>query len=272
MQRITTSLDACRTDEQRNLLKLACSTALAAGQLIKDRYDQPHDIQMKGAINLVTETDLAAEALILEQLARETPGIPVMAEESENSLNVRDQARYWVVDPLDGTTNFAHGVPHFAVSIALIEAGKPLVGAIYHPMLDELYLGAAGCGAWLNDRQIQVTQTDKPINALIATGFPYDIEQTINRVMEQMQRVLPAVRDIRRAGAAALDLAFVACGRLDGFYEMNLQPWDTAAGWLLVLEAGGQLSDFSGNEYSPFMDQILASNGKLHAALQDLVR
>ena len=272
MQRIAPCLDACHNDEQRNLLKIACQTALTAGQLIKDRYDQPHDIRMKGVINLVTETDLAAEALILEALARVTPDIGVMAEESEDALSVRSQARYWVVDPLDGTTNFAHGVPHFAVSIALIEAGQPLVGAIYHPMLDELYSGAAGSGAWLNGRTMQVTQTDKPINALIATGFPYDIEQTVDRVMEQMGRVLPAVRDIRRAGAAALDLAFVACGRLDGFYEMNLQPWDTAAGWLLVREAGGQLSDFSGNDYSPFMDQILASNGKLHTALQDLVR
>lgn len=271
MMSINDALSRCTSPAVQQVLRIACTTAVAAGALIKQRFNQPHDIRKKGAINLVTETDLAAEAFILEALQRETPAIPVMAEESSQSLAVRDQPLYWVVDPLDGTTNFAHGVPHFAVSIALIEAEQPKVAAIYHPILDELYCASLGGGAWLNDRQLHVTRTDALIDALVATGFPYDIDQTLPQVIRQLERVLPAVRDIRRAGAAALDLAYVASGRLDGFYEINLQPWDTAAGWLLVTEAGGRLSDFNGAPYSPFVPQTLATNGLLHPALQHLL-
>ncbi|MGE4560477.1 MAG: inositol monophosphatase family protein [Desulfobulbus sp.] len=272
MPKIDQALTHCATMELKRLLRVAGEAALAAGHLIKNRFHQPHTIRMKGAIDLVTETDLASEALILEILASETPGIPVMAEESPQSLDVRSQPLYWVVDPLDGTTNFAHGLPHFAVSIALLDSGKPQIGAVYHPMLDELYCASQGGGTWLNDQQVRVTRTSELINALVATGFPYDIKQTLPTVLSQMQRVLPAVRDIRRAGAAALDLAYVACGRLDGFYEINLQPWDTAAGWLLVEEAGGTLSDFHGSPYSPFFPQTLATNGQLHAALLQLLQ
>jgi len=272
MHRTEHALSQCPTPECRHLLDIACTAAMSAGRLIRDRFHQPHDIRMKGVINLVTETDLAAEALILDHLARATPDIPVMAEESAQSTTVRSEARYWVVDPLDGTTNFAHGVPHFAVSIALLEQGSPRVGAVYHPMLDELYCASRGGGAWLNRQQVHVTRTDELIKALVATGFPYDIDQTLPVVLRQLGQVLPAVRDIRRAGAAALDLAYVACGRLDGFYEINLQPWDTAAGWLLVEEAGGRLSDFGGAPYSPFVPQTLASNGRLHTALVQLLQ
>jgi myo-inositol-1(or 4)-monophosphatase len=272
MHRIEHALRHCAFPQLQRFLSIACSAAITAGQLIKTRFHQPHDIRMKGTINLVTETDLASEALILETLARETPAIPIMAEESAQSLGVRSQPLYWVVDPLDGTTNFAHGLPHFAVSIALLEDGIPKVGAIYQPMLDELYCASLGGGAWLNARRVSVTSTDKLINALVATGFPYDIDQTLPEVIRQLHQVLPAVRDIRRAGAAALDLAYVACGRLDGFYEINLQPWDTAAGWLLVEEAGGCLSDFIGEPYSPFGTQTMATNNRIHSALLQLLQ
>lgn len=268
---INNALSCCTSPAVQHVLHIACATAVAAGSIIKQQFNQPHDIRKKGIINLVTETDLAAEAHILKALLRETPGIPVMAEESSQSISVRNQPLYWVVDPLDGTTNFAHGVPHFAVSIALFEAQQPKVAAIYHPILDELYCASLGGGAWLNDNRLCVTQTDTLIDALVATGFPYDIDQTLPQVIRQLERVLPAVRDIRRAGAAALDLAYVACGRLDGFYEINLQPWDTAAGWLLVTEAGGKLSDFNGAPYSPFVPQTLATNGHLHSALLNLL-
>ncbi len=271
MHTIDNALTGCTNAETQQLLQIACDTALAAGALIKQRYTHPREIRKKGVINLVTETDIAAEALIVKRLQRETPAIPVMAEESAQSLSLRGQSTYWVVDPLDGTTNFAHGIPHFAVSIALLEHEQPKVAAVYHPMLDELFCASLDGGAWLNDRRLHVTKTDLLINALVATGFPYDIEDTLSQVIDQLGRVLPAVRDIRRAGAAALDLAYVACGRLDGFYEINLQPWDTAAGWLLVTEAGGRLSDFSGGPYSPFVPQTLASNGSIHTALQNLL-
>jgi len=268
---INNALAHCISPVIQQFLRIACTTAVTAGSIIKQQFTQPHDIRKKGTINLVTETDLAAEALILKTLQRDTPGIPVMAEESSQPNVVRNQPLYWVVDPLDGTTNFAHGVPHFAVSIALFEAEQPKVAAIYHPILDELYCASLGGGAWLNDNRLRVTHTDTLIDALVATGFPYDIDQTLPQVISQLERVLPAVRDVRRAGAAALDLAYVACGRLDGFYEINLQPWDTAAGWLLVTEAGGRLSDFNGAPYSPFVPQTLATNGHLHSALQNLL-
>ena len=271
MQRISPALKRCTNITQAQLLTTACRAALTAGLLIKDRYNRPHDIAMKGTINLVTETDLAAESAILASLTKDAPGIPVMAEESESTHRLTDARPIWIVDPLDGTTNFAHGFPHFAVSIALIDQGQPLVAAIYHPMLDELFCASKGGGAWLNGAPISVSAADQLINALVATGFPYEVEQTLPIVMRQLAAMLPRVRDIRRAGAAALDLAYVACGRLDGFYEMNLQPWDTAAGWLLVEEAGGCLSDFAGAPFSPSVPQTLASNGRLHQALLQLL-
>jgi myo-inositol-1(or 4)-monophosphatase len=271
MHRITSALNRCADVAQAQLLATACRAALDGGQVVKDHYNQPHDIAMKGVINLVTETDLAAEAAILARLAQDAPGMPVMAEESAGSHQLTDAHPIWIVDPLDGTTNFAHGFPYFAVSIALVDQGRPLVAAIYQPMLDELFCASQGGGAWLNGRPIAVSGADQLINALIGTGFPYEAEQTLDIVMRQLGAMLPKVRDIRRAGAAALDLAYVACGRLDGFYEMNLQPWDTAAGWLLVEEAGGRLSDFSGAEFSPFVPQTLASNGRLHQALLGLL-
>lgn len=271
MNRIQNSLSHCTKNAQKEFLSSACRAALAAGRLIKERYNQPHCITMKGTINLVTETDLAAEAIITASLAKDTPGIPIMAEETAISHAVAAE-RFWVVDPLDGTTNFAHGFPFFAVSIALLDCGRPEVGAIYAPLLDELFCAARGAGSWLNDQTIAVTETNRLIEALIGTGFPYEIEQTLPMVIRQIAAALPRVRDIRRAGAAALDLAYVACGRLDGFYEMNLQPWDTAAGWLLVEEAGGEVSNFSGGQYSPFVPEMLASNGALHRQLLELIQ
>lgn len=272
MNPMSNALNRCTSPTIQELLRIACTTAVAAGAIIKQRFNLPHDIRKKGAINLVTETDLASEALILEILQRETPTIPVMAEESAHTFDVRGQRLYWVVDPLDGTTNFAHGLPHFAVSIALLDNERPIVGAVYHPILDELYCASSGGGAWLNDQQIHVSPTCELINSLVATGFPYEIERTLATVIRHLHTVLPAVRDVRRAGAAALDLAYVACGRLDGFYELDLQPWDTAAGWLLVTEAGGVVSDFCGAPFSPFKPQTLASNGPLHPALLNLMQ
>ena len=271
MNRIQNSLSHCTDNEHRKLLTAACRAALAAGLHIKERYDQPHDITMKGAINLVTETDLASEAIITSSLNKDAPEIPIMAEENADTHALKAE-RLWVVDPLDGTTNFAHGFPFFAVSIALLDHGSPVIGVIYAPLLDELFCAVKGYGAWLNDQAIAVTGTKRLIEALIGTGFPYEIEHTLPEVIRLLETMLPKVRDIRRAGAAALDLAYLSCGRLDGFYEMNLQPWDTAAGWLLVEEAGGRVTDFSGGPYSSFIPKILASNGCLHRQLLELIQ
>ena len=271
MHRIQNSLSLCTENDQRTWLAAACRAALAAGSLIRQRYEQPHTITMKGAIDLMTEADLASEAAITAALAEDTPDIPIMAEETAAS-HATVAERLWIVDPLDGTTNFAHGFPFFAVSIALLDRGKPLVGVVYVPLLDELFFAVSGCGARLNNKTISVTTTSRLIEALVGTGFPYQVEATLPTVMRQMQTLLPRVRDLRRAGAAALDLAYVACGRLDAFYEMDLQPWDTAAGWLLVQEAGGMVSTFAGGSFSPSSPEILASNGILHPQLLPLIQ
>lgn len=271
MNRIEIVSQKCPDQETATLVEAACRAALTGGSIIKNLYDKPHSIQMKGAIDLVTEADLASETAIVTSLHEDVPGIEILAEESSAKVPTEIKKRTWVIDPLDGTTNFAHGIPVFAVSIALLENGLPLIGVVYCPMQDELFCAAAGIGSWLNARQINVTSTSFLIEALLATGFPYNIHDNIETVIRQIKTVLPKVRDVRRAGAAAVDLAWLASGRLDGFWELELKPWDTAAGSLLVQEAGGQISDFSGNDFSCFGNETLASNGVLHSQLVQLL-
>jgi myo-inositol-1(or 4)-monophosphatase len=271
MDRITKTASNCLHPDHRKLLEASCRAALAAGAHIVSLYNQPHEITMKGIINLVTEADFAAEEIILSSLQEDIPGIPCMTEESAATHNKLPGDCFWIIDPLDGTTNFAHGFPFYAVSIAFFAHGKSIVGTVYAPLFDELFCAVKNCGAWLNGSAIRVTKTSRLIQSLIGTGFPYELGTNTTQVMQQFQAVLTNVRDIRRAGAAALDLAYLACGRLDGFYEMNLQPWDTAAGWLLVEEAGGKVTDFKGSTYSPFLAEILASNNALHPQLLRLM-
>lgn len=271
MPSFTNAIKACTSNETKALLTAACRAALTAGAIIRELYDKPHTIKMKGTIDLVTEADVTAEAAIIASLQEDAPGITFMAEESFDGKSEPGNGRIWVIDPLDGTTNFAHGIPLFAVSIALVENKQPILGVIYCPMQDELFVASHGGGAWLNDHEINVTETEFLVQSLVATGFPYDIHKHLSRILAQTQSVLPKVRDIRRCGAAAVDLAYVACGRFDGFWEMELKPWDTAAGCLLVNEAGGRVSDFMDKEYSPFDKEILASNGRLHPLLIELL-
>lgn len=271
MNRIARLIEACSSNELKTYCEAAGRAALTAGGIIRQLYEKPHTIEMKGEIDLVTEADIAAETAIVASLNDDAPGIKILAEESYNDQKNADMGTVWVIDPLDGTTNFAHGIPVFAVSIALLENGQPKVGMIYCPMQDELFCTGLGAGAWMNDKQIEVTDTDFLLQSLVATGFPYDIHKYLADVTRRMQTILPKVRDIRRMGAAAVDLAYVACGRLDGFWEVALKPWDTAAGCLLVEEAGGRVSDFMGQPFSPFKKEILASNGRLHSLLLELV-
>ena len=170
----------------------------------------------------------------------------------------------WIVDPLDGTTNFAHNFPWFAVSVGLWEKGRSKVGAIYSPAVDEFFCAAQGQGAWLNGESIKVSSAISLNESLLATGFPYDVHENSKPVVSTLEAFLVRSQGLRRAGAAALDLAYIACGRLDGFWEIKLKPWDTTAGMLLVEEAGGRLTDFQGEAYTPFLKQILASNGHVH--------
>ncbi len=245
-----------------NLLELAKSAALAAGRLQRENFSQKISIRHKGEIDLVTEIDLASERLISDILA--LSGLPILGEEE---VKTKPQGTYWLVDPLDGTTNYAHGFPWFAPSIALMQDKIPLLGVVYHVMMDELFWAEKGQGAFLNGRPLKVSAQESLSQALLATGFPYNVHDQPEPVVGAFRAFLVRAQGIRRAGAAALDLAYVACGRLDGFWEILLKPWDTAAGVLLVREAKGQVSDFLGQPYDPFVPHIVASNGKIHAEM-----
>ena len=247
--------------DTEHLRRVAEKAAKRAGEFLKENLFRPHRISYKGEIDLVTEADPEAERLVLEVLKEETPEIPVLWEELSK---INPRGLYWLVDPLDGTTNYAHGFPWFGVSIALMEDHRPLVGAIYHPMQEEMFSASRGRGAFLNGYPIKVSETEDPRKALLATGFPYNIHERPEKVTFAFKEFLTRVRGIRRAGAASLDLAYVACGRFDGFWEALLKPWDTAAGVLLVEEAGGRVSDYQGETYNPFKKHLVATNGKIH--------
>jgi len=269
MKRIEDCLQDC-SHEMAGVLKAAAAAALEGGDIIREMYDNPHQIRLKGLIDLVTEADIASEKAILAVLEQRFPGSSVLAEESSADYSEVPAGAVWIVDPLDGTTNFAHGFPYFAVSVAYSIGGMSQVGVIYCPMQNELFCAWKGGGAWLNGRPVSVSAKEILIESLVGTGFPYDIHERLDPVIAQLRKVLPVVRDIRRAGAAALDLAYVACGRLDGFWEMELKPWDTAAGQLLVEEAGGRVTDLKGGDWTPYRQEVLASNGNIHSLLTSL--
>lgn len=252
------------------LLELGCQAAIEGGAILRDLFDNPHQVHLKGAIDLVTEADLASEKKILDLFREKTPEIAILSEESAAEFSEDDHlGPCWVVDPLDGTTNYAHGFPWYAVSIAYTDKGRATIGIVYHVPLNQLFIAVAGHGAWLKSSALQVSRAKSLKSSLLATGFPYNVEQHLEPVIGAIKTVLPLVQGLRRAGAAALDLAMVACGKLDGFWEMNLKPWDTAAGMLLVEEAAGKVSDYKGLPYSPFTDEILATNGLIHRELQE---
>jgi myo-inositol-1(or 4)-monophosphatase len=270
MKRIEGCMTGCG-QELANILKIAVRAALKAGKALRELYDKPHQVSYKGDIDLVTEADICSERIILAVLDRARLNAEILTEESHPIYNEVPTGPVWVIDPLDGTTNFAHGFPWFAVSIAYTEGGRSRVGVIYCPMQNELFCGCLDGGAWLNGKSISVSDVRVLDRSLLATGFPYDVHQKPSEVMELLEAVLIRVQGIRRAGAAALDLAYVACGRLDGFWEIKLKPWDTAAGQLLLEEAGGKISDFRGGTYSTFIPEILATNGLIHEELLSVI-
>jgi myo-inositol-1(or 4)-monophosphatase len=252
------------------LLEDARQAVSEAGSLIARNFRLPKDIRKKGNNDLVTETDVAVEELLKERLAGLLPGSRILAEESASQAGLGD--RTWIIDPLDGTTNFAHGLPFVACSVALWHEGAPLLGLINLPLLGELFTARRGAGAFCNGEPIRVSETEQLSQGLVATGFPYDINTYLPEILEHLGRMLPRTRGVRRPGAAALDLAYVACGRYDGFYERALKPWDTAAGILLVEEAGGRVSRYDQSvPYSPGDSSILASNGLIHAQMSNLL-
>ena len=239
---------------------------LDAGEILRDGFFGKKEIQKKGSVDLVTEYDIKIEAFLKEKLAQKYEGFEFVGEESFKGELPK---RAILVDPIDGTTNFVHHIVYTCISVAIWEDGEPKEGAIYNPILGEYFYAKRGEGAFLNGERIEVSETERLIDALLATGFPYTKTQKgadFRFVIESMEKLLPKSRDIRRLGSAAIDLAYVACGRFAGFYEVNLKPWDVAAGILLVQEAGGKITNHRGEPYR-FGDIIVASNGTIHEEL-----
>jgi myo-inositol-1(or 4)-monophosphatase len=247
------------------MLNFAIRVARDAGRLLRDRMGTTIDIDHKGSINLVTDVDLASEKLIREAISTYYPRHEILAE--EGGLSKTSSEYRWVVDPLDGTTNYAHGYPIFCVSIALECRGEVVLGVVYDPMRDELFAAERGTGATLNNRPIHVSKIDDLMQGLLSTGFPYDIRTAKLTNLDHWSNFALNAQALRRDGAAALDLCYVACGRFDGFWELNLAPWDTAAGALMVHEAGGLVTDFSGGSFSNYKPEIVASNGLIHEGM-----
>jgi len=252
-------------------LAVAVEAALAAGRLQRHYFRSDLKIKKKGVIDLVTEADLVVEQDIRDRLARHFPSHTVLGEEAAQSAPAGASPFRWIVDPIDGTTNFAHGLPLFCVSIALEIQGRVEVGVVYAPMLDELFTAERGMGARLNGRLMAVTQESSLIDSLLVTGFPPQAAEHRAEQLAVFGEFLSRARAVRRLGSAALDLAFVAAGRFDGFWEHSLHAWDVAAGALLVQEAGGRVSDFRGGEFDNFGGQLLASNGRIHDRLVEVL-
>lgn len=254
----------------KQLLDSAIPIARTAGDLLAKNLGGLRTVEMKGAINLVTEMDRRAEDLIVSSLVKQFPDCAIVAEEG----SARDSANgfAWYIDPLDGTTNYAHGLPVFCVSMGLWRHDQPVCGIVYHPMGREMFTATAGGGAFLGDRRLRVSQTTDLGNAILATGFPYDIRDTEFDNLDHFARFAKSARAIRRMGAAALDLAWTAAGRFDGFWEMKLSPWDFAAATIICQEAGALVTDFQGRQFTLAHGQAVAANPTLHPQLLDVIR
>ena len=249
------------------MLNFAIETAREAGQLLLEKFDRGISVMKKGDINLVTEADLASEALIIERIKSYYPKHSILAEESGEAVVIGGDSTWkWIIDPLDGTTNYAHGYPCFCVTLALEHNGEIVVGVTYDPTRNELFAAEKGGGASLNNKPIRVSSTDILGDALLCTGFPYDIKERDNFTRHLTEMLLKS-RGVRRDGSAAIDMAYVACGRFDGFWEEGLHAWDVAAGVLLIEEAGGQISYYDGSKFSIYAPPICASNGLIHAQM-----
>ena len=246
------------------MLNFAMETAREAGQILLEKFGRNIKISKKGDIDLVTEADLAAEKLIVEKIKSYYPRHTILAEES--GLNDVTSEFKWIIDPLDGTTNYAHGYPCFAVNIALEYQGSIIVAVTYDPTRNEMFSAEKGQGANLNGRKIHVSETEKLGNALLVTGFPYNFAQKAD-FAKNLTNFLLNARGVRRDGSAAIDMAYIACGRFDGFWEEGLNPWDMAAGVLLIEEAGGQLSTYENTPFNLYKPPVCGSNGLIHAEM-----
>lgn len=250
------------------MVEVLCKLAKEAGEMFKEGFDANKEITYKSEIDLVTQYDLNIELFLKKRLQEECSGFTIVGEETGGDKLVYEKTIY--IDPIDGTTNFVHGLKQCAISIGAYIEGVPYAGVVYNPITEELFSAQQGKGAFCNDQKLQVSTTDSLQSALLATGFPYtklERGKDYEWVMQTLGKILPASRDIRRLGSAALDLCYVAKGHFDGYYELNLKPWDMAAGILMVTEAGGTISCKEGNTFNFDKKVLVASNGKIHNAL-----
>jgi myo-inositol-1(or 4)-monophosphatase len=254
------------TPPDPRLLATAIEIVTAAGAIQRARFGSAVKVDKKGVIDLVTEVDVEVERMARTLLGSRFPDHDILAEELGGDSS--GASHRWVFDPLDGTTNFAHGVPIFCSSLALEIDGEAVVGAVFDPNRQELFTAERGVGAWLNGAPLRVSSTDRLIDALLVTGFPYDVHETLDDVIALFSAFVGSARAIRRLGSAAIDLCWVAAGRMDGFWEERLMPWDTRAGALLVEEAGGRVSGLDGAPWDPAGGHLLATNGLLHDQMQ----
>jgi myo-inositol-1(or 4)-monophosphatase len=253
-------------EPMKRFLDVAVQAATEAGSILRTEFDRPKEISYKGEIDIVTESDRRAEALIVKRLRAEFPDHAIVAE--EGGTGAAAGAKYcWHVDPLDGTTNFAHGYPCFAVSLGLLEDGEPIAAAVLNPFANELFTASRGGGAFLNQKKIHVSPITRLAESLVCTGFPPKQRRNSTNMNYYWEFTLRS-HGVRRDGSAALDLCSVACGRFEAFWEFGLNSWDTAAGILLVTEAGGTVTDIAGGPYKAGAAELLATNGHIHAEMQ----
>lgn len=251
------------------LKRVALKAAKEGGAILMEYFGKVKSIDYKGEINLVTEADRRSEEVILRIIKDSYPDHRILAEETGDSGEC--SSFKWIIDPLDGTTNYAHGYPCFCVSLAIEHEGDVIYSAIYDPMREELFTAEKGKGAHLNGKAIKVSSTKKLNQSLLCTGFPYDVRNDMNSNILHFSNFLLRAQAVRRDGSAALDLCYTAAGRFDGFWEQKLHPWDVAAGSLLVTEAGGKLSNFKGENFSIYSKEIVASNGMIHHQMVEVL-
>lgn len=254
------------TPDLGRMREVAVAAAREAGAILQDHARRGFRVEHKNVVNLVTDADRRAEEAIVAALHKAFPDHEILAEE-EGLREARASAWRWVIDPLDGTTNFAHGLPLYCVSIGLEHGGRPVLGVVLDPTRDELFVGEAGSGATVNGAPLHVSRTATLDAALLVTGFAYDIRETADNNLDHFSRFALRAQGVRRLGAAALDLCYVAAGRFDGFWELKLRPWDMAAGVVILREAGGRITDFAGQPHSIYGTQLVASNGLIHEAM-----
>lgn len=250
-------------------LKEAEEIAQRAGKMLRENINNPGEIFFKGAVDLVTDFDNRAQRMIFDHLSACFPDHDFVGEEGLNKDRGREFR--WIIDPLDGTTNYAHGFPIFCVSLALERKGEVVLGLVYDPMKGEMFSAVKKEGAFLNGKKIHVSSVDDLDKSLVATGFPYDLRESNINNIDHFNNFLVRVQAVRRCGSAAMDLCYVGCGRFDGFWELKLNPWDMAAGALIVKEAGGKISDFNNRKFSIFGSEILATNGLIHSQMIEVL-